>query len=236
MSLSACNGIFENIYDAPIETEMEIKENSFSQVKTVEYTEWAYINLSERTVTTVKIGEEYESQIPDKWDFAIHRYDIKTNEGAAYKTTYTSIDEFKATGKLPKAEDFVEDEWTTDKIAIDMSGMMDGNIIYTESYRNAVLSSWLDVNTATMPPVYTMSNQVFLIRLKDNTYAAIRFTNYMNARGIKGYIDFDFQYPLEFKDNNNETNIYNLIIAFFIYSNLHHISTTLNLSHQRTCN
>lgn len=42
---------------------MEIKENSFSQVKTVEYTEWAYINLSERTVTTVKIGEEYESQI-----------------------------------------------------------------------------------------------------------------------------------------------------------------------------
>ena len=70
MSLSACNGIFENIYDAPIETEMEIKENSFSQVKTVEYTEWAYINLSERTVTTVKIGEEYESQIPDKWDFA----------------------------------------------------------------------------------------------------------------------------------------------------------------------
>ena len=77
MSLSACNGIFENIYDAPIETEMEIKENSFSQVKTVEYTEWAYINLSERTVTTVKIGEEYESQIPDKWDFAIHRYDIK---------------------------------------------------------------------------------------------------------------------------------------------------------------
>ena len=161
MSLSACNGIFENIYDAPIETEMEIKENSFSQVKTVEYTEWAYINLSERTVTTVK---------------------------------------------MPKAEDFVEDEWTTDKIAIDMSGMMDGNIIYTESYRNAVLSSWLDVNTATMPPVYTMSNQVFLIRLKDNTYAAIRFTNYMNARGIKGYIDFDFQYPLEFEDNNNETN------------------------------
>ena len=87
-----------------------------------------------------------------------------------------------------------------------MSGMMDGNMIYTESYRNAVLSSWLDVNTATMPPVYTMSNQVFLIRLKDNTYAAIRFTNYMNARGIKGYIDFDFQYPLEFEDNNNETN------------------------------
>lgn len=206
MSLSACNGIFENIYDAPIETEMEIKENSFSQVKTVEYTEWAYIDLSNRKVTTVPIGEEYESQIPEEWDFAIHRYDIKTNGGAAFQTSYTSIDDFLAAGKLPADKDFLKDEWTTDKIAIDMSGMMDGKIVYTESYRNAVLSGWLDVNTSTMPPVYTMSNQVFLIRMKDNTYAAIRFTNYMNARGIKGYIDFDFSYPLDFDDNNNETN------------------------------
>ena len=77
MSLSACNGLFENIYDAPTETEMEIKENSFSQIKTVEYTEWAYIDFSGRKVTTVKIGKEYESEIPDNWDIAIHRYDTK---------------------------------------------------------------------------------------------------------------------------------------------------------------
>ncbi|WP_291589534.1 HmuY family protein [Bacteroides sp.] len=198
MSLSACNGIFENIYDDPIETEMEIKENKFSQVKTVEYTEWAYIDLSARKVTTVQIGEEYESQIPEKWDFAIHRYDIKTNSGAAFQTSYTSIDDFIAAGKLPEAEKFVEDEWTTNKIAIDMSGMMEGNIVYTDSYYNATLSSWLNVDTSTMPPIYTMSSQVYLLRLKDNTYAAIRFTNYTNAKGIKGYIDFDFSYPIEF--------------------------------------
>lgn len=198
MSLSACNGIFESIYDDPIETEMEIKENKFSQVKTVEYTEWAYIDLSARKVTTVQIGEEYESQIPEEWDFAIHRYDIKTNGGAAFQTTYTSIDDFIAAGKLPEAEKFVEDEWTTNKIAIDMSGMMEGNIVYTDSYYNAALSSWLNVDTSTMPPIYTMSSQVYLLRLKDNTYAAIRFTNYTNAKGIKGYIDFDFSYPIEF--------------------------------------
>lgn len=198
MSLSACNGIFENIYDDPIETEMEIKENKFSQVKTVEYTEWAYIDLSARKVTTVQIGEEYESQIPEEWDFAIHRYDIKTNGGAAFQTSYTSIDDFIAAGKLPEAEKFVEDEWTTNKIAIDMSGMMEGNIVYTDSYYNATLSSWLNVDTSTMPPIYTMSSQVYLLRLKDNTYAAIRFTNYTNAKGIKGYIDFDFSYPIEF--------------------------------------
>ena len=56
-----------------------------------------------------------------------------------------------------------------------MSGMMEGNIKYTEDYRNEILSGWLNVDTSSMPPIYTMSNQVYLIRLKDNTYAAIRF-------------------------------------------------------------
>ena len=135
-------------------------------------------------------------------DIAIHRYDIKTNEGAAYQTSYTSFDALKANGKLPDDKDFVKDEWTTDKIAIDMSGMMEGNIVYTDSYYNSVLSTWLNVDTSTMPPIYTMSNQVYLIRLKDNTYAAIRFTNYTNAKGIKGYIDFDFLYPFDFEKNN----------------------------------
>ena len=186
MSLSACNGMFEGIYDDPIEAEMEIKESSFSQINATEYTNWVYIDLSERKATTVEIGEEHKSEIPAEWDLAIHRYDIKTNEGAAFQTTYTSIDDLKASGKLPAEENFVKDEWTTDKIAIDMSGMMEGNIKYTEDYRND----------------YTMSNQVYLIRLKDNTYAAIRFTNYTNARGIKGYIDFDFLYPLDFEENN----------------------------------
>ena len=114
----------------------------------------------------------------------------------------TDIKELKASGKLPAEENFIKDEWTTDKIAIDMSGMMEGNIKYTEDYRNEILSGWLNVDTSSMPPIYTMSNQVYLIRLKDNTYAAIRFTNYTNARGIKGYIDFDFLYPLDFEENN----------------------------------
>ena len=76
MSLSACNGMFEGIYDDPIESEMEIKESSFSQINTTEYTNWVYIDLSERKATTVEIGEEHKSEIPAEWDLAIHRYDI----------------------------------------------------------------------------------------------------------------------------------------------------------------
>lgn len=202
LSLSACEGIFEGIYDDPIEAQMEIKEGSFSQINTTEYTNWVYIDLSGRKATTVEIGEEYVSEVPAEWDIAIHRYDIKTNGGAAFQTIFTSIDDLKANGKLPDEESFVKDEWTTEKIAIDMTGMMEGNIVYTEDNRNAVLSGWLNVDTSTMPPIYTMSDQVYLIQLKDNSYAAIRFTNYTNARGVKGYIDFDYVYPLDLKENN----------------------------------
>lgn len=202
LSLSACNGLFENIYDDPIESEQEVGENKFSQINATEYDQWVYIDLSELKTTTVKIGEEYDSEIPAEWDFAIHRYDIKTNGGATYETSYTTLDDFLANGTLPQEGDFTADVWTTEKIAIDMSGMMENNIKYTESDYNAVFSQWLDVDTSTMPPIYTMSGKVYLLRLKDNTYAAIYFTNYMNARGVKGYIDFEFQYPLDLNGDN----------------------------------
>lgn len=213
---------------------MEIKESSFSQINATEYTNWVYIDLSERKAMTVEIGEEHKSEIPAEWDLAIHRYDIKTNEGAAFQTTYTSIDDLKASGKLPAEENFVKDEWTTDKIAIDMSGMMEGNIKYTEDYRNDILSGWLNVDTSSMPPIYTMSNQVYLIRLKDNTYAAIRFTNYTNARGIKDISTLTSCIRLISKKTTkqpitkNETYIYSIHLDFLLYSNLFHIRTTID--------
>ena len=55
MSLSACNGMFEGIYDDPIEAEMEIKESSFSQINATEYTNWAvsYTHLTLPTILLV---------------------------------------------------------------------------------------------------------------------------------------------------------------------------------------
>jgi len=55
--------MFEGIYDDPIEAEMEIKESSFSQINATEYTNWVYIDLSERKAMTVEIGEEHKSEI-----------------------------------------------------------------------------------------------------------------------------------------------------------------------------
>ena len=95
---------------------------------------------------------------------------------------------------------YVEDVWTTAKIAIDMSGMMDGNIVYMESYYNEELSKWLNVDKSNMPPTYTLSNKVYMVKLKDGTYAAVRLTNYMNASGVKGFMTIDYFFFFQAED------------------------------------
>ena len=62
---------------------------------------------------------------------------------------------------------------------------------------NPELSKWLNVDTSEMPPIYTPSNKVYLLKMKDGTMAAIRLVSYMNAAGTKGYMTFDYLYPYE---------------------------------------
>ena len=55
----------------------------------------------------------------------------------------------------------------------------------------------LDVDSSTMPPIYTLSGKIYLLRLKDGTCAALRLVNFMNDAAIKGYMTIDYLYPVE---------------------------------------
>lgn len=204
LSLPACNGILEGIYDEP--EEEAAKEYGFIKVddathsgtiyiNATDYKRWTYINFHTRQIDSLDITVEGAVE-PEDWDIAVHRYDAKTNGGAVLETGNTGFDALKSAGKMPEGT-YVEDIWTTDQITIDMSGMMHGVILYAESYYNAELSKWLNVDTSNMPPIYTMSNKVYMVRLKDGTYAAVRLTNYMDGAGTKGYMTIDYVYPFE---------------------------------------
>ena len=78
-----------------------------------------------------------------------------------------------------------------------MSTMMDGYLSYAESFYNPVLSRWLDVDKSTMPPIYTMSGRVYVVRLSDGRHLAVRLDNYMNGAGVKGYMTISYKYPFE---------------------------------------
>ena len=198
---SSCNGIFAWIYD-PVSERIEygfIETDAATHRGTIfidarDYSKWTYINLAKQTIDTVNIlmGENE----PAYWDFAIHRYDVKTNCGAALETNFTTIDDL-VDGGFPLSEslgEFIPD--TSSRVSIDMSGMMDGNIIYANSDINPVLCSWLDVNTSQMPPIYTMSGKVYVLRLANGQYAALKFISYMNSASEKGYVTIQYLFPL----------------------------------------
>ena len=201
LSLSACNGIFEDIYDEPVAEEKNEYGFIFVDSKTntgriyidaTDYTEWHYIDLHGNEVTTKSV----EEPSPSNWDFAIHRYDAKTNGGAVVESNATDIMAVPNISTIPEGV-YVVDEWTTDKITIDMSQMMDGVILYAEDYYNPCLSKWLNVDTSTMPPIYTLSGKVYILRLSDGTYAALRLTNFMNDAAVKGFMTIDYLYPVQ---------------------------------------
>lgn len=201
LSLSACNGIFEDIYDEPLAEEKNEYGFIFVDSKTntgriyidaTDYTEWHYIDLHNKEVTTKSV----EEPSPTNWDFAIHRYDAKTNGGAVAESNTTDIMAVPKISTIHK-ESFVTDVWTTDKITIDMSQMMDGVILYAEDFYNPCLSEWLDVDTSTMPPIYTLSDKVYILRLSDGSYAALRLANFMNDAAVKGFMTIDYLYPVQ---------------------------------------
>ena len=201
LSLPACNGIFEGIYDMPTSgTGNEygfilIDEGTRTgriYIDATDYTEWHYVDLHGKQVTTTPVGEA----APETWDFAVHRYDTKTNGATVWESATEEFGSLPAPETVPDGE-FVADEWTTDRITVDMSQMMDGITLYAEDYWNPCLSRWLDVDTSTMPPIYTLSGRVYLLRLTDGTFAALRLRNFMDDAAVKGYMTIDYLYPVQ---------------------------------------
>lgn len=200
LSLSSCHGIFGGIYDEPVEETSDgfgfIKINEATRTGTIyidasDYTKWNYISLKDKKVVTAL----YDEQQPENWDFAVHRYDAKTNSASVFETEYYDLTDISSVSKFSGA-DFIADEWTTNKITIDMSQMMEGIIKYAEDFYNPSLSKWLNVDTSSMPPVYTLSEKVYILKLQDGTFAALKLSDFMNTSGIKGFMTIDYLYPV----------------------------------------
>lgn len=200
MLLSACNGLFSGIYDSPEEddtkeygflTECTATSAGTIYIDATSYTQWTYIDFHNSTTDTREIDEAE----PDSWDLAIHRYDAKTNGGSVAETGSGTFQTLLDSGSATVGE-YVSDIWTTEKIITDMSTMMEGYLGYAESYYNEELSKWLFVDTSTMPPIYTPSEKIYIVRMADGTKAAVYLENYMNTSAVKGYMTIRYIYPI----------------------------------------
>lgn len=199
MLLPACDDILSDLYDDPID---ETSAYGFIQPSTAsipgliyinatDYQTWTYINLDDRSIDSLNVNDP----APAKWDFAVHRYDTKTNGAKVIATPLTDINLARTWVNVDNLPE-VADLWTTDKIVVDMSHMMDGYLTYIDSYYNPELSSWLDVDTSVMPPTYTASGKVYILILPEGSRAALKLEGYTSPEGIKGYMSIQYIYPL----------------------------------------
>ena len=194
----SCDGLYDDPDDMWTTTG---EAQSYRNIDCCSYTRWVYLSFHSHDSLTL----DYQTvSVPFDWDIALHRYDVKTRGGAAFETHYESIDALRTDVEAYRFHCPDSSQWTADvadSITIDMSHMMEGYLVYAPSERNKVLGRWLDVDLSSMPPIYTLSNKVYLLRLKDGTIAAIRFTGFSNPQkyNTKGYISFDYLYPLNFE-------------------------------------
>ncbi|MCR5713598.1 MAG: HmuY family protein [Bacteroidales bacterium] len=195
-SFPACD-VLKDVYDDPA---VEQKEGQY-YIDATDYARWGYINLHTRpptiTASVISLEDFSETGAPGTWDIAHHRYDVKTNGAAVMMTPYHSIQELEAAG-LPAEGKWVEDEASEQCITVDMSHMMEGYLVYAPGHKNLELGKWMEVDTHSMPPAYTMHDNVMLLRLKDGTYAAIQLVNFMSTDKYqtKGWMTVNYKYPI----------------------------------------
>lgn len=131
---------------------------------------------------------------PEQWDIAVHRNNVRTNGGAAAETNGTDVSDDKAltayTTDMTGDEVNESDVWT-------ISEKMIQSLIGNQRIKvNPVLSRWLTMEIPPMPPAFLQNDHVFLLRMKDNTYAALRLLNYISPTAVKCCLTIEYRYPV----------------------------------------
>ena len=202
-ALSACNGLLSPVYDDdPGETEetfgfVKIAEGDtpgMLYIDATDYKHWNYIDFHSNTITTLPVDQDPPADLA--WDIALHRYDVKTNQGAALQTAFKSIGSLIGYGRMPQGN-YTEDVVADSVVIADISRMTEGIIEYITTQYNPVVSLWLNYDLMTMPPIYHYVDDVFVVRLRDNTHLALHLDSYTNDKGTKGYMHISYMYPLQ---------------------------------------
>lgn len=133
---------------------------------------------------------------PEDWTFAVHRNNVRTNGCGVCETSYTSISKLPEDSAWMKQLDFTEDEWNQTDVWTVKDRMLSGIIGNQGIHLNTELGKWLQMKIPPMPPVFSLNNHVFILRLKDSTYAALQLADYMSVSGTKCVLTINYRYPL----------------------------------------
>ena len=135
-------------------------------------------------------------QEPENWTIAIHRNNVRTNGCTVARTPFHKMEELTSNSDYLKNLDFVADSWSENEVWCEQSKMLLGLIGSQGIEINPLLSSWLKIDIPPMPPSFTLCDNVFVVRLPDNSFAAIQLANYLSPSGTKCCMTINYRYPL----------------------------------------
>lgn len=160
-----------------------------------QYDKWIYFSFLNGIIETPVNPEE--SLV---WDIAFHRWDVKTNggiagkgNGSAYMSELTSLDKNLIITNMQESQ-FKSNVLI--KTYMKTPDMTQGPEQRVDVPANPELCKWMVVNMSTIPPGYNMSDKVFLVKSASGRLGAIKFKSYMNETAVKGYVTFEYLYPI----------------------------------------
>ena len=133
---------------------------------------------------------------PEKWTFAVHRNNVRTNDCLVAETSYTTLSEIPDNSDWFSNLEFTPDEWNQTDVWTMQDRMLNGIIGNQGIYTNKVLSGWLKMIIPPMPPVFEINRHVFVLKLPDGNFAAIQLSDYMDSSGKKCCLSINYKYPL----------------------------------------
>lgn len=164
-----------------------------------DYREWQYREYSDdgdqkdnfgkyKVARTIPAREANE---PKAWHLAFHLYEPMTNDAEvmiAGKDT-TSIDQIT---QLPSRGTWVKDKkvW----LVADMSGMGSAPTMmgYSAGYANPALYKWH--RREGMGKYALNGHPIFIVKFKDGSFAAIKFTDLTDKSGKMKQVNFDYKF------------------------------------------
>ncbi|MDE7150230.1 MAG: HmuY family protein [Bacteroidales bacterium] len=174
--------------------EKDNKESAAAAIEATESGVWHYFSLT--AGKEVGSGKESDSAntvwfARTDWDFAVNKYQIRTNSGEATSVgskggVYTFADGVSYAGAvLPDGAEFAVDK------AITSSGM-GGETTVVKSEATVIVFKTNEDGSLVMPPVY-LKAPVYAFRTADGLgYYKVEFTQYQNDAGESGHVEFNF--------------------------------------------
>lgn len=170
LTLLSCNSSDDDIDQGKIDGSVGIVD---VQTNAKAYDKWTYYSIEQ--------GKEVDVDDPQEslaWDIAFHRGDVKLNGGASGKGKGEAIkltSEDLATVVEAPERGYVKDV----KADILSYNAKTHEVTLLENGSKNEQIVWLDIDTSTPPPKYSLHKNVFVIKTASGKYAKIQFLNYI---------------------------------------------------------